>query len=359
MHKSVLYALLELHAKSGNITDIEQVLNRCKDEQEEELSMAILVVINELVENGYSSHVDSLLPLLPGSYDLDRAIVNIIPQYVEQNRSELMITILLASDTNLQSHLGRLTKEMVYQTVSADQFNAIWHKLNSIGITIETHFEIYQPAVRSQSIELVEAILNHMYLKEILVDEKMIKNWIRLVSKKGLHHLSSVSIGLQSQLRSLGFGSRNIVFAMIKTILDKYDIDAAIEIIDKYVYDYDNDFLIEALLNAYFKSRDAANFVRFIYVANQSKMIQSKRKRFNCIQLIQTRYDFNFKIVHKIIMDDRMDDKLLDKTLREMRSNGLFISRQCFNRIATEIAEREGSSKIILMLEQISTKKPI
>lgn len=388
MHRCVQHALLEFHAKSGNMLEINQVLDRCKDEQTEDHGKAILFVINELARNGLSSNIDSLLLLLPSIYQLDEAIRSAIPQFVEQNRSLLMVKILMESGVDLRIHIKHLFKEMVYHEVSSDEFDSVWDKLNSIGFSIDSHFQFYEPALHSKSIKLIEAILNHMHLEQMSIDKETVKTWIKLSREKGPQYFLSTAqliiavykvdpesklgqdmvfsgynwstdpIGLLAHMLHFHIGSRDIVFALIEAILNENNIETAIQIIEKYVYDYDNDNIKTLLLEAYFQTRDVPNFVRFINLVRKYRLMKSWKK-VDAIQIMQMRYDLTDELVQQIVVDERMDIELLSTTLQTMRNNGLFISRQCFNKIAAVIGRSGESSRILSLLEAMSTKNPI
>lgn len=349
----VIQAFLELYARNGDISAIKSMLAMCSEEYCHFMSRAVVIAIKELAANNNSMHVDTLLPLLPSTYSLESAILGQMPDFIEMNQLALMLTIIVTSGIDIPKHVGRLISRMTFQNASAEQFDDISNELNEIGIKLDSHFDVFQGALNSQSVTLMNAILQRMQLAAMPIDEYSLKKWIKCADENGFDPIKIIFQKFDIETNPKEWQTRDeVVFAMIKACLLENDIQTAGQFARNYILDYDCDFLETPLIDAFFKTRDTTSFVQFIFEVQDKFWMASHLTATAANQKV---YDYIDRMVHKIVMDKRSNENDIYHFLREMSRNGLFISKTCVDQVFQSVVEnRKHSRRIFCMLDKMN-----
>lgn len=311
-----------------------------------------MVAIQELAANKYAMHIDTLLPLLSNTYNLESAIVSRMPNFIELNQLALMVRIIVTSGIDVRKHASYLITEMAYQNAPAKQFDEISMELKKIGITIESDLNVFEGALNSQSTTLMKSILQHMQLAVMPIDEYSFKKWIKCAVENGVDPIEIIIENLDTEKRSTEWRKNEVVFAMVKACLLENDIQTAAQFAGNYTLGYDCDFLEAPLFDAFFRTRDTSSFVQFIFVTQDAG-----RKASHLSGLASNREVYNYidRMVDKVVMDKRSNENLIYYFLRDMSNNGLFISKTYQSEIIQQLREiRKHSSRIFLILDKMN-----
>lgn len=376
-------AFAEYYASQGDVDNIQLILKRSKNEMIEHYSWLLLKSIRKLAKSDYHLAIPSLMPLLPGAYDVDKAIRAAIELFVQDNLFDLLLEIIAAAFEDIPLYSSHLMQEMVYQKISSDRINAVWHKLNSLGITIENNFDVYKRAISSESPELITAIFTYMHQEKIPIPSSSFKNFLRLSAQQGNDQLFKTinllceRFGFQpdssflrriilpmldwktnpletcNKLCATNLFSPKCVMAVVSACLHENDIHAAVAVANKnFFYFNSEEIIIRPLIHAYMATTDTVNFVRFIRIilnsisefgAKISKDSDVEREKRACIE----------GILKTTFTCCGLDSSAMAGLLRTLIDHDIFLSKHTANSLIA--LQNVENTEIVSLLEKIGS----
>lgn len=165
--KYSLRAFAKHYAQIGDMENLLLIITRCKNELAQEAGWLISMAINDIASNGLVDQIDSLVEMLRPTLELDFTFENAISHFVQRGNATLLPKIFQSIDIDKVAMAKYLINEIVMQSIEADQVNEIWQQLTSMDITIGNNFDVYSSGYASESIELIEAVHQHMHLNGI------------------------------------------------------------------------------------------------------------------------------------------------------------------------------------------------
>lgn len=370
----------EFYARHGDIDHLQQILQRCNQENAENFGWVLLQAIKELAKNNHTTHIASFLPLLPSSYNIEQTIRSAIALYVENNLTELLLDICITANIDMAQYAKYLINEMVYAKTNATEVNRAWHRLQSLNITFDTNFSVYEPAINSQSPELIEATLDHMYSNGMQMPDKVFKGLIRLSAKNGSNHLLETIDSLcqrykfdpqisfvseyilpaldwkanatatLSKLYATKLSNRTTLLAVVHSSLRQNDIRTALAMATTNLHPINIEpIIVGPLLRAYHVTGDTVNFVRFI------RLIQSSIEVYGTSDGANVRLEqetFIEQIIAAIVTDDQFNSSVKNEFLSALVKQGVIIS----NSFASELItfNNETNSQIVSLLRKLA-----
>lgn len=348
------YAIRELgifYAQQNDINAINQTLKLCETEHPNECSLVVVICILHLAINGHTNHIETLLPLLRSMTYVDRSIRNSIAKFVENGQSAVMPSIFRAVGEHIPKYSKMLLIEMVHREVPAKEFEQTWSNLNEIGVTITRHFDVYTPAVRSQSMPMIQAVLEHMHSNSMKMVDDDFKGPIALAAKENVDYFYRTlnqlhrSYGFNpkpifvrdrilsefqwkddptkalDKLQATGISRRACVVGLVSASLIDKKIDVALKIVSANLFYYlDVNMISDPLLDAYFATADTNNFISFIRCIWKShEYFQFKMNAPENKLVIRHRQgEFIRKIIDTICSDKRLTWDLKEAFLAAM-----------------------------------------
>lgn len=374
--------LTQFYARHNNMDGVNRTLAQCKAEHPDEYSWTLVLCIKELAATNQTHDIHRLLPLLRESGGVEWAIENSIARFVESGVSAIMPEIFAAVNINIVKFSKFLMIEMVHQAVPAKELHRTWTNLNAIGITISSHFDVYRAGVRSQSMLLIYAVLQHMHANGMEIKSDDFKGVIQLSAKNGIASMLRTIKELRQlygfkppltfirdriltefpwkndpskaieQLCSAGLSARSCVLSIVNAFLIDKNIEQALNIAKQRLFYLDDEIIVMPLIDAYVVSGDTDNFVRFIRLISDSIGIISSNKQSNdtiSVEDIRRKQrDFVEDVIQLTLSDRRLSRQMAKTFLISLVDDAKFlISREFFELIVE--AEMIDHEDIILL----------
>lgn len=369
-------ALLQYHAKAGDLENIEQTFGRYKEENVELLNRDIFKVMCELAVNGHADKIDSLIPHLKPNMEMRRSLLNAITVFVENKQSSLVPKILQAADGDVNGKFKFLIQEMIRLSTSEAEFTQTIETIEAHGTTIENQFNIFRPALEGPSEEIIRKLLAHMKSRSMEVSEHLFEKLFKLAAKKGVEEVLDVvnlmcsDFGIQPQitfvrdvilpgldgkenpalasakLQTTKIRYRNVIMAVVNNSLNHGDIKTAYEFLRGNQSYYGNELIKRPLLKAFTTTGDVENFVPFVRTVHDSySKINDyyQEKKFSDAEIHENQKKFVEEILYSAISNRRTDTKLITDLLNAFIEEGLAIRPEQAEKIQTLLQVNSGT----------------
>lgn len=301
----VLESFLKHYTRENDIENIKNTFNSFAEHEVPLQAQNVLDVMYQLSKKGHTEHIDVLMAYLKPLPKRTKPLRTILGKLIEDVDAPLIHTFLSKVSQSLDKDAAYVIERMVQGQVRYAFFNDVIKNLESMGITIEKHFELMKPVLNGPSIELIWKMLHFMKSQSIDINENHFVHLLSLVSPvKGSNTLSKTvktmcsEYGVQPQittirdiiipglamesnhiqktlgkLRSIDIRYRRCVLALMSANLMKGQLAAAYRIAsDKghISFNYGTDLIIRPLLQAYDTTKDINNFVRLVRIVLKS-----------------------------------------------------------------------------------------
>lgn len=386
-----LEAFLSHYAKAGDIENIEKTFEMFVEENLELLNRDILKVMCDLAVNGHADKIESMIPKLKSTIELRRSLQSAITQFVEKKQSAIVPKILQIADGDVKAKYKHLIQEMVRLSTSEEEFNETIKNIEATGITIETVFDVFKPALESSSEEIIRKLLAHMKSRSMEVTENVFEKLFRLTAKKGIDKVLNVvdlmctDFGIQPQitfirdvilpsmnvignpalawakLQTTKIRMRNVNIAIINHSLNRDDIKTAYDFVNASSISsfYGVELVKRPLLKIFAKSGDIPNCVSFFRVVYDSFKHMNeyyREKKFSPEEIQQKQIEFVGEILSSAITNRRDDPKYTAQLLEAFIAEGFKISPNQAENIQKSL-HVDDETNIGRLLKKLSTQE--
>lgn len=412
---------LRHYAKTGDLDGVEQTISRMKEENIELMNRDILKVIREVAANGHAEQVDSLLELIKPTIELRQSLRNAIEIFVDKRLSPIVPKILERAGGDVNEKVKHLIEKMVRSSTPEAEFKAtigaieglytqnylfFHHKhfpihliafkfFSAMGITIESNFDLFKPALDGPSADIIRRLLNHMQEKSIPATENVFEKLFRLAAEKdanevlGVVNLMSKEFKIQPQvtfvrdvilpglkckespalalakLQGTSIRPRIALLAIVTDCLIKKNIKMAYEFANtNFRAFYGIDLVRRPLLEAFAATGDIENFVLFVrHVHDSFKELNNYHNSTtdqNATPLTETQIQTKQKayieeLLWAAIANRRNEAQLVTQLLKSFATEGLTISPAQAEKLQKYL-QVEGDTEIGRLLTKLSTE---
>lgn len=386
---------LKHYAKTGDLDGIEKTIERMKEENIELLNRDIFKVISELAANGHAEKIDSLLVHVKPTIELRQSLQNATKIFVERRLSPIIPKILERADGNVKEKVKYLIEEMVRCSTPESEFKETIGVLESMGITIESNFDLFKPALDGPSVDIIRRLLNHMQEKSIPVTESVFEKLFQLAAKKDVNEVLNVvnlmceEFKVQPQLtfvrdvilpglkckespaaafaklQTTKIRPRTAMLAIVTDCLIAKDIKLAHDFaITNFRAFYGIDFIRRPLLEAFAANRDVENFVSFVRLIHnsflqinnyQKSMPNQSGTPFTEEDIKTKQQAYIGELLWSAISNRRTDTQLVTQLLESFVKEGLTISPAHAEKVQKHL-QVENETEIGRLLKKLSTE---
>lgn len=299
-----LEALLNHYAVAGDMENIEKTFELFKEENVNLSNRDMLNVMFKLAANGHAEKVELLFPHLKPTIELWKTLPRTITKFVQNNQSPIMVKILQAVSGNIEvkhsKNLMYLINEMVRLSTPEAEFNETIANIESLGFTVEKHFDIFKPALEGSSEEMIRKLLAHMKSRSMPVTENLFEKLFQLAAKKDVNKVLDVvnlmcsEYKIQPQisfvrdvilpnfkgmekpalayakLQGTDIRKRVVVMAIISDSLNNGDLKTAHDFASVYPTFLGIEMIIRPLIRALATTGDVTNFVALVKLVHDS-----------------------------------------------------------------------------------------
>lgn len=382
--------MLKYFIGKNDVKYVERTIELIKDSNMELLNRHVLQSILKLA-TGNVNYQSLLSHLAPGD-EFQRAIIDIIPEFVECNRSAIIPEILGAIENNKAASAKYLFTEMSNRKCSAEEFDMVRRSFEKIGFDIKRNLDAYIPALRGQSYTLIVQILKAMQANPT----KQLKphhfdQLINLAGERGVvdlmaainlmcteykirphrEYISSIIMpllrrtmtyrGALSKLRRTDIRLVDSIVASISGALSEDDMLTAHDIAKNSLVYLAIDCIVQPLQKAFQNTKDVHRFVQMVRLiteritAENLYHVNGRRIEYTESDVVKAQDEFLGKIIRSTMLAQRSNSADNSMLLKKFLQHGLRITERQSKYICRALQIQQSSEMGKLLSELTMT----
>lgn len=385
VQRKTLKALLTGFAKKGNTEDIIRTFDRFKESKNVLLNEDVLDVIFELYVSGHNGSIDAVAGRLYKSTDFPDALNSFVERAVRREVDGAVHQLLTIFDDTDRTTLAKFYV-MALREASAEKIDGAVEVLEEHGITLQTHPSVFEVGLRSNSMQLIRAVLDNMKVNSVPIERKHFWKLIKLESANGTDAVLNIvhsmkkdfNLGLDAYtIREIVLPSMNVAddphltfarlrtiesntYKLVRSLIDRCLIDNNMKVAYEFANDYkthlfDVASLRNSLIDAFVATGDGLHFAKIINILQFSLAFSRNLQRSSAEDPAAPSMGCG-KLLFETINRIRTNPQTVESLLRAFVDEGLSVSSQSAHKIKI-IFKKQLNEKSVELLNTLSSGK--